>query len=152
MMSPAGFEHGRVVSRINARLALFVEAHALGAVTGAETGFLLRRRPDTVRAPDVGFVAAARLPPRGWSRFFPGAPDAAVEVLSPGDRLREVRAKVVDWLAAGCGLVWVVDPHKPTVTVHRPGRSPRTLVGGDFLTGEDVIAGFRLPVAEIFGD
>ena len=50
MMSPAGFEHGRITSRIGYRVERFVEQHELGVVTGAETGFHIARRPDTVRA------------------------------------------------------------------------------------------------------
>ncbi len=60
MMSPAGFDHGRIIARITVRPGSFVEQHALGVVTGAETGFFLSRNPDTVRAPDVGFVGIER--------------------------------------------------------------------------------------------
>ena len=50
MMSPAGSEHGWVIMNIAAPLALFVKTHHLGCVFGAETGFIIQRNPDSVRA------------------------------------------------------------------------------------------------------
>ena len=150
MMSPAGFEHGRVVSRFGYRIQRFVEQHDLGAVTGAETGFQIARDPDTVRAPDVAFVRTDRLPEATISGFFDGPPDLAVEVLSPDDRPRAVAAKVEDWLTAGCGTVWVVDPIQHVVIVHRRGVSARVLTEADKLDSGDVLPGFRLSIAEIF--
>ena len=151
MMSPAGFNHGRIASRIGARIANFVEETGTGAVTGAETGFWIGRNPDTVRAPDVGFVRSERLGPTPILGFFPGAPDLAVEVLSPDDRRREVLTKVQNWLDAGCQVVWIVDPAKRTVAVHHTGSDTIHLGESDTLTAEDLLPGFQLPVAEIFG-
>ena len=150
MMSPAGFEHGRIVMRVSNPIADYVRDHALGVVTGAETGFHIARNPDTVRAPDVGFVRMERLPETTVSGFFDGPPDLAVEVLSPDDRPRAVAAKVEDWLTAGCLAVWVVDPAKRVVTVHRRGAAPQVFGTSDELDGEDVLPGFRVAVAEIF--
>jgi len=151
MMSPAGFNHGRVVSRIGSRVANFVEATGIGIVTGAETGFWIGRKPDTVRAPDVGLVRSERLGSTPILGYFPGAPDLAVEVLSPDDRPREVLAKVQNWLDAGCRAVWIIDPTKRTVAVHRANIDTVYLGENDILTTEDLLPGFKLPVAEIFG-
>jgi Uma2 family endonuclease len=98
---PAGFRHGAIAAELTAWLADFVKARAFGVVVAAETGFKLSSNPDTVRAPDVGFIRAERVPhplPRGYADI---APDLAVEVLSPDDRAGEVLAKVSDWLTAG---------------------------------------------------
>ena len=126
MMSPAGFEHGVITQRIAAFLHAYVAPRSLGVVTAAETGFLLSRSPDTVRAPDVAFVAESRLPRGRTVGFFEGAPDLAIEVLSPSDisdKAARARAdaKISDWLAAGCLEVWSVDPSCRTVTVHIAG-------------------------------
>lgn len=150
MMWPSGFEHGRVVARITGPLTDFVEVRALGVVTGAETGFVIARGPDTVRAPDVGFVRAERLPKEPVRGFFPAAPDLAVEVLSPDDRAGEVLRKVEDWLEAGCGVVWVVDPEKHTVSIHSRAAPVDVLGPEDVLTGDGALAGFRPPVAHVF--
>jgi Uma2 family endonuclease len=151
MMSPAGAEHGRIVTRIATRLSLFVEARGLGAVMSGDPGFWIGRDPDTVRAPDVAFLATDRVSPAPAPGFVEGAPDLAVEVLSPGDRAGEVRAKVQVWLEAGCKAVWVVDPAKRTVTVYRPDGTAACLGPTDELTAENTLPGFSLRVEEIFG-
>lgn len=147
---PAGFHHGVLASTIGRHLWDFVHARHLGRVLGAETGFILARDPDTVRAPDAAFVAGERLTGPLPVGFFEGAPDLAVEVFSPGDSGPAVLGKVRDYLAAGTRQVWVVDGRSETVTVHRPRRSPVTLTGADSLKGDDVLPGFSLPVAAFF--
>ncbi len=150
MMSPAGEEHGAIVARITIRLGAFVLERQLGRLFGAETGFLIALNPDTVRAPDVAFVRAERLSPRPGKGYFPGPPDLAVEVLSPNDRASEVLVKVNEWLDAGCRMVWLVDPETRTVTVYRSRNEIRVFGAADPLLGEDVVAGFNIPVAEVF--
>jgi Uma2 family endonuclease len=150
MMSPAGFEHGRIAARLAARLVGFVEERDLGIVVGAETGFRIARDPDTVRAPDVAFIRRRRLPSGPMTGFFPGAPDLAVEILSPDDRAGQVLAKVRDWLAAGCEAVWVVDPGTRSVSVYGPSGGARVLGPDETLDGGEVLPQFALPTAEIF--
>ena len=78
----------------------------------ASTGFIIDTAPDTVRAPDVSFVSRERAEATAEERgFFPGAPDLAVEVISPNDRYSEIEEKVSDWLRAGTQMVVVIDPH-----------------------------------------
>ena len=149
-MSPAGGEHGRVALAIGARILQHVDEHSLGLAFAAETGFVLRRRPDTVRAPDVAFVAVDRLA-QGAGRGFPElAPDLVVEVVSPSDRASEVAEKAAMWLDAGVRLVWVVDPQARLAAVHHPGGLVTVLREDAVLDGEDVLPGFRLPLAPLF--
>ena len=150
MMSPAGYEHGVIVGNIHTYLATFVRQQSLGIVTAAETGFVVGRDPDTVRAPDVGFIRANRVPRVRTQGYFQGPPDLAVEVVSPTDRAGEVLAKVQDWLAAGCRAVWVVDPTSQTVSVYRGSHEASLLTVADELTDDDILPGFHLPVAEVF--
>jgi Uma2 family endonuclease len=150
MMSPAGFDHGRFASRIVAALENHVAQHGLGIVTTAEAGFQLARDPDTVRAPDVAFVRADRIPPGGVRGYFQGAPDLAVEVVSPSDRPDEVATKVQDWLQAGCSMVWVVEPKDRAVAIHRHGNNITILTTTDAITGGDVLPGFSTPAAKVF--
>ncbi len=146
-----GEEHGWIAGSLLVRLGHYVLKHRLGRIYAAETGFVLARDPDTVRAPDAAFVSVDRLattPRRG--PYFEGAPDLAVEVLSPGNTRSDMAAKVRDSLAAGARAVWVVDPSRESVTVHRPRRPPATLSRKDTLDGGSAVPGFRLPVREIF--
>ena len=150
MMSPAGFDHGRFAVNVGNALANFVKARSLGIVVSAEAGFRIARDPDTVRAPDVAFVRANRIPPGGVKAFFQGAPDLAVEVVSPGDRAGELAAKVQDWLTAGCPMVWIVDPETRTVSVYCIRKEIAVLTAADTLTGGDVLPEFSISIAEVF--
>ena len=147
---PPSFYHGVVAMRIGRRLAEFVETQNLGFVVAAETGFKLFSAPDTVRAPDVGFIRASRVPdpiPRcGYATF---APDLAVEVLSPGDRPGEVLAKVADWLNAGSRLVWVIDPERRVARIYRADGSETLLEDEDSFSGEDVLPGFACQLGQL---
>jgi Uma2 family endonuclease len=151
MMSPAGYEHGDLAMALGSRMRIFAEDHQLGRVSAAETGFLLTRDPDTVRAPDIAFVRKDRLPdaklPQG---YFPGAPDLAVEVVSPNDSASRVLDKVQDWLRHGTMLVWVVEPQTQTVTIYRADGSATVLQSDDTLTGEEVLPGFRYELKTLF--
>ena len=150
-MTPAGFRHGTVIVNVTAPLAHHVKTHGLGAVCGAETGFVLARNPDTVLAPDVAFVRQERIPASGPpAAFWEGAPDLAVEVTSPGDTAPEVAEKAASWLSAGTRVVWVVDPRRGSVTIHEPGAIPRRLAVPEVLDGAPLLPAFRLPLADIF--
>ena len=149
-MSPSGLEHGRVANRISVRLGVYVEEHQLGIVTTAEAGFQIGHNPDTVRAPDVAFLSAARVPKNPMAGFFDGPPDLAVEVLSPNDRAGEVLKKIQEWLHAGCRMVWLVDPSTRTVTVYHDLRTAQVLTAEDTISGDDLLPGFSLPVTEFF--
>lgn len=150
-MTPAGFEHGAIGFNLGLALGNFVKSKKLGIVVSADTGFMLETDPDTVRAPDVAFVRQERVAASGLTRkFFPGAPDLAVEVISPSDILNEVDEKVEHWLQAGTQLVWVVNPRQKTVTVYQKDAHTRILTEKDQLEGDPVLPGFQLAVAEIF--
>jgi len=152
-MVPAGWRHGEIAGYLDRWLNPFVAQHGLGRVYIADTGFLLSRDPDTVRAPDIAFIRKERMPATPpQEAFWPGAPDLVVEVVSPGDTFREVDEKVQDWLRAGAAMVWVVNPTMRTVTVYRSPINVKTLTAQDTLSGEDVVPGFECPLREIFPD
>jgi Uma2 family endonuclease len=149
--SPAGWKHGWVAGRLHGWLGRHVEEHNLGAVFEGETGFLLASDPDTVRAPDVAFIRRERLPAEEPAEaFWPGAPDLAVEVVSPGDTVHEVDDKVRAWLDAGTRMVWVINPKWRSVTVYRSADHVKILTENDQLSGEDVVEGFRCVVGKLF--
>ncbi len=150
LMSPPGFEHGDIALFLGSRLRQFADARGLGRVV-SEVGFVLRRNPDLVRAPDVAFISQEKLEALGRTRkFWPGAPDLAVEVLSPDDRPSEILRKVGEYLEAGTRLVWVVSPESQTISAYRSLERVRVYGASDELSGEDVLPGFRLKVSEIF--
>ena len=152
-MTPVGGTHGRVTGRLYGRLADHVGRHGGGEVVVGGVGFVLHlpTDPERVRAPDVAFVRREKLPegrlPEG---FLVGAPDLAVEVLSPRDNPLQIQQKVRDYLEAGTRLVWLVAPQAKTVTVYRPDGSARLLRDHEALDGEDVLPGLTIPLADVF--
>ena len=149
-MAPAGFDHGDIASRINWRLGAFVFENDLGRVVTAEAGFVLSRNPDTVRAPDVAFVCKQRIPSIGSRGFFDGAPDLAIEVISPSDRMSEVSAKIEEWLTMGSRSVWVVDPPNRWIDVHQSNGEVVRYRAKDTLRDEPLLPGFVMQLSEIF--
>ncbi|MFN2455713.1 MAG: Uma2 family endonuclease [Pyrinomonadaceae bacterium] len=150
-MSPAGQRHGRIIGRLAVPLGQFIAEHNLGEIYGAETGFKIKTDPDTVRAPDIAFIRQERIDEIGDpDGYWPGAPDLAVEVLSPSDLSYEVEEKVQMWLEAGTKLVWVASPKLHTITVYRSPTSITTLTEADTLDGETVVPGFQYSIANLF--
>lgn len=147
---PPGYRHGVVTAKLTKMLMDHVGEGDLGEVLAAETGFKLATDPDTVRAPDVAFICRDRLPDPPPAGFAELAPDLVVEVLSPNDRPGEVLAKVADWLSAGSGLVWVVDPARRSARVYRADGSEALVAEDGALEGEDMLPGFTCPLTALF--
>lgn len=150
-MTPAGGEHGVVTARVGHVLQEYVDTHGGGVCCGAETGFILRRTPDVVRAPDAAFVSRERVPKSGIPKsFWPFAPDLAVEVPSPNDRFSDVHLKIAEYFAAGTRLVWIVEPATRRVHVHRSPHDVQVVEEDGELIGDDVLPGFRCAVRRLF--
>ena len=141
--------HSETALRIGASLLIHARANRLGRAYGADTGFELAS--DHVRAPDAAFVRAERADAaQDADGFFPGPPDLAVEVISFDDLYMDVVEKIEDWLAAGTLAVVVANPRNRTVKIHRPNEDEIILSEDDVLEIQDVVPGWRMPVAEIF--
>ena len=146
---PPGTWHGAIAANLAYLLGDFVRRHGLGLVFAQDTGFKIGSDPDTVRAPDVAFVARDRtglIRARGYAEM---APDLLAEILSPDDRPADVLAKVADWLGAGTQLVWVIDPDRSEARIHRRDGSLSILREHDSLEGEDVLPGFSCPLRAV---
>jgi Uma2 family endonuclease len=149
-MAPASPEHGLVGSRFGRYVGVFADQAGLGETFDSSIGYRLVPGRQTVLQPDVSFVRADRLPPRPWDAYFAFPPDVALEVRSPSERRGHVTRKVRIYLAAGASYVFYADPKKRNVTVYRPGQPPLVLSEHDVLDADDVLPGFRLPVARLF--
>ena len=151
-MAPAGGEHGIVAINTGMFLNFHVRSEDLGRVFAAETGFILSRDPDTVRAPDAAFISYDRLSEEAIpDGYLAAAPDLVVEVVSPSDTRREVREKVEEWLRAGVRLAWVIYPVTRSADVYRSIDDVSHLSEHDVLDGEDVVPGFACRLGELFG-
>ena len=151
MMAPAGSEHGRIASRILVRLATHVEQFDLGETYAAETGFLIERNPDTVRAPDAAFLSHQALEVMGdVTGFLPTAPELLVEVVSPNDSFSAVESKARQWLDAGTQVVIVADPENKTLRAYYPDKESQMFGAGDVFEAGDVCRGWKLEVDDVF--
>ena len=153
-MSPTGDLHGRVTKRLDRVLDRYIEKHELGETWPAEAGFDLTRpgeQRQTVLAADITFVRAERVPPPAEG-FAPVVPDLVVETVSSSQSRPEMDGKARQWLERGVPLVWVVWPARQQIDEWRQGEdAPRALRPGATLDGYDIVPGFSVPVADLFG-
>ncbi|MGH9611189.1 MAG: Uma2 family endonuclease, partial [Bryobacteraceae bacterium] len=105
------------------------------------------------RSPDASWTAKDRL--AGLSReekrgFPPLCPDFVIELRSPSDSLRELRAKMHEWIEQGAQLGWLIDPETQIVEIYRPSLAVETLHAPATIEGAGPVAGFVLDLAEIW--
>jgi Uma2 family endonuclease len=153
VMSPKNnFQHEQICQRLNFALESFNRAHRLGAVFGSSMGFWMAGR--NCRAPDVAFVPKARLHELGFKpntkTFFTGAPDLAIEVLSPGNTRAEMDERLTDFFASGAQIVWVIHPEEQFVEVCHSLTDRRIVGPAGELEGEHLLPGFRVQLSELF--
>ena len=149
-MGNSGMAHGDLCAFLVGNLAIYVRAKKLGSVCDSSTAFKMKL--GNKRSPDISFVAKERLKglkklPKG---FFEGAPDLAIEVLSPSNTFEEIHSKLVEYFESGCKLAWVINPDEESVLVYRKPQPEKLLKITDSLDGEELIPGFTLAIAELF--
>ncbi len=152
-LSPVNDEHSGIAVNIATAFNNYSRRYGFGQA-GAEAGHILLSSPDTVRGPDVSFRLVPRSRRRQSVGFLAGAPDIAVEVVSPSNTAAEMERKTGEYLAAGSHRVWVVYPATPMtgrrVVIHHPDGTAITYTGDDVITDEELLPGFSLPLSEIF--
>ena len=151
-MPPAGLKHGAIISQLMYLLGTAVYEHKLGRLFDGQTGFRLSF--EHCFEPDISFVTRERLKliltQAEDEKLFHGAPDLAVEVLSPSDSITKAERKIILYLTHGTRLAWMIDPKSKTVRVYRPGEDFELLRGDRFLTGNSVLPGLKVSLARIF--
>ncbi len=149
-MTPPNPLHALIVGQAYWLLRNYTQRAKAGLVF-SESGFVVRRDPDTVRAPDVAFVAKDRLALSSVrEKYLEIAPDLVVEVVSPGDRAAEVQTKVREWFDAGVKLLWLVFPRTRSVAVYHSPKDMHEFWEDDMLDGGTVLPGFSCYVREMF--
>ena len=150
--SSTGMEHGYLSALVGCTLGTHCLDHKLGVVCDSSTAF--KMKSGNKRSPDVSFVSKERL--KGLKRlpkgFFEGAPDLAIEVISPNNTFEEIHQKIVEYFESGSRLVWVINPDEESVVVYRGSTPDRLLKRIDFLEGEEVVDGLRLAIVELFSE
>ena len=147
---PTGEPHGIVVVLTAHHITQYALSSGNGQTRTGETGYILDKDPDTVRAPDVAWYSPENVPPPGTQGFPDVVPDLVVEVQSPSNSDREMAAKAAMWLSYGAKMALVMNPRTETVIMHKPDSAPITLTVDDVLDGGDVLPGFSCPVRSFF--
>ena len=149
-LPPPMKRHGVVTGNLARLIGNYLFQRRKGYLTSNDSGVILEHDPDTVRGPDVAVYEDAQT----WAELHPKygevPPLLAVEVLSPTDKVNKVNRKIADYLRAGVGLVWFADPEEQTLTVYRRGHEPRLHEASETVTGEEVLPGLTLKVADCF--
>lgn len=150
-LEPPDEIHGNVVYNLSKALAAWVREHP-ETVACFDVGIWLRREPDTVHCPAIScFQTADRF--AEVDKLVTGtAPSLVVEIGSTADRRESLSDRLADYRAAGVPAIWVVDTITRHVHQHLPEGLPRMLKPQDELRGEPVLAGFSLPVSQLFAD
>jgi Uma2 family endonuclease len=152
-MSPkSNFQHENLCGRLFLELANFNRTHRLGVVLGSNLGCWMNNR--NCRAPDISFIPKARIEKLGFRpstrKFLPGAPDLAVEVVSPSNSRAEIDERLKDFFTSGTQLAWVIHPDEEYVEVCHSLTERKMLGPGAELEGENLLPGFRYPIKELF--
>jgi len=147
VMPPSGYESDEVALGFGAELHHWVKPRKLGRVTGAGAGFNLPN--ENTRAPDVSFVRAERLKisPRSFADL---APDLMVEVKSPTDSLKKLRAKIQEFLEMGTLVGILINPEVRSVEIYRLNQNVIVLGDDDTLTLPDLLPGWEIAVSELW--
>ena len=149
VMPPPKSEHALIIECIHHILAAYVYEKRLGRVF-SEAGYLLTREPEnTARQPDVSFLSIARVKATPRAEYFAGAPELAVEVVSPGNDAAELDLKVNQYLTYGSKEVWVFYPKTRSVLIHQPNGRVRKLSDQDVFTS-DLFPGWSAHAADFF--
>ena len=149
-MPPPGYIHAFTEHNFSRILGNHVRQHKLGYVMVGEGGVYTERKPDTVRGTDVAFISHERLAKVQSQTYLDVAPELIVEVLSPNDRWSNVTDKLEEYFVIGVKVVWVADPRKKYIYVYRSPTEMERLTANDDLADDEVLRGFRVPVAEFF--
>ena len=150
-MTPPGFWHGIIENKFGNIISIFVEKHNLGYVMVGEAGIYTRRNPDTVRGVDVAFISHERMAQVQSESYLDVAPELIVEILSPRDRWNEVNDIIAEYFEIGVQIVWIADPKRKQIHVYQAVTEVEILKAEDIISGREVLPGFSVVVAELFG-
>lgn len=144
-----GVQESRIAFKIGYYFLEYLETHDFGFITGPDGPY--RMKTQNVRMPDVAYTAWSKFPSREAAdepSISPASPSLVVEVLSESNTKKEMEKKLVEYLESGVEIIWVVDPKKRLVTVHRPGSEPEVFTSKEKLSGEKVLPGFKLEISK----
>ena len=146
-MAPPKSAHSRCL--IAFQYSLYAWAAGTGRSVLPETAYTLSVDPATVRVPDVSVIETARwdaAPPDG---YVSGAPDLAIEVVSPSNSIADLTRKTAQYLRYGSKAVIVANPRTKEVHLHTQD-SARVFRPGDIVAAAEAAPGWSINVSDLF--
>lgn len=143
------FRHGRLQAKLIWRLKNWTQRSGHGEVLG-ECDYVISEDPGTVRIPDASVLLRSASPEDIFCGRIHGAPDIAIEILSPSNTPQAMREKIADYLGAGALRVWIVDMKARTVAVYRADGGVALFEDGDRLEDTETLPGFYLEISTLF--
>ena len=142
IMPPTDPETSARNATLTAQLSNWSRLDGRGIATESSGGFVL---PNGARlAPDAAWISRSRLRSKRCPEFL-------IELLSPGDRPGKVHAKMLEWIANGVELAWLIDPKRQTVAIYRSGgREPEIRSGVTAIAGEGPVEAFVLDLQPVW--
>lgn len=151
VMPPTGSDTGNRNQDISGQLWLWNRQTKLGKVFDSSTGFHLPNGAD--RSPDASWIKLERweaLTPEQQKGFAPICPDFVIELRSSSDNMEPLRAKMKEYMDNKARLGWLIDRKNKKVEIYRQGQNVEVLDNPISLSGEDILPGFILDLAEIW--
>jgi Uma2 family endonuclease len=153
VMPPTGAETGRSNAHLIYQLMAWTQKDATGVCFGETAGFVLPN--GAIRSPDASWIKREKwdsLTDQQKKRFGPWCPDFVAELRSPSDRLSELRNKMVEYIETGASLGWLINPFKRQVYVYRPNEEVITLDNPETVSGDPLLPGFTLNLAQLWSE
>ena len=151
IMPPTGLESSYRNHDLTRQLGNWALRDKRGKAFDSNVEFLLLS--GAARSPDASWVLRSRLDKltkEQKRKFPPLCPDFVVELISPTDRLKQVKLKMREWMDNGAQLGWLIDADRKTVYIYRPGQEPEELTNPKKLNGEEPVDGFTLDLTTIW--
>ncbi|WAC15473.1 Uma2 family endonuclease [Dyadobacter pollutisoli] len=151
LMSPTGSFTGNFNLKVSMEVGIWNKENGLGEVFDSSTGFTLPN--GAVRSPDVSWVRQERwdmLSQDQKEGFAPICPDFVIEIRSKSDGLKYLLDKMLEYIANGSQLGWLIDRFESKVYVYNADKS--VVIHESLqvmLSGESVLPGFTLNLGAV---
>ena len=151
IMSPTGSRTGSQNMELSFQIQRWTIQDGGGIAFDSSTGFLLPN--GATRSPDASWIRPTRwdaLAAEDQQRFAPICPDFVVELRSPGDAIDDLETKMMEYIANGAQLGFLIDCVQLQVVVYRPSAAPERFDNPRSISGDPVLPGFTLDLTKIW--
>jgi len=151
LMPPTGSKTGLRNAKLTRHFGNWAEPNGTGVAFDSSSGFVLPN--GARRSPDVSWVKRERwdaLTEEEQDGFAPLCPDFVIELRSRSDNLPPLEDKMLEYIANGAQMAWLIDPLRKRVYIYRPNRKAEILEDPETVQGDPELPGFKLDVRELW--